>query len=297
MPALETIFIVGPTGCGKSAVAVEVAKRVGGEIVGADAFQVYRGLDVLTAKPDAGALAQVPHHLIGEIPRSDTFDVARFRALAEERIAEIAARGLVPVVAGGTGLYVRALTHGLAELPGADAELRARLEAQPLEELAAELQRRDPEAQIDFKNPRRVVRALEVCLLTGKPFSSFREQAEPTRPIRGVVLVRDREQLQARINRRTVEMFASGVAEEVRGAGEVSATAAQAIGFREIQAMLRGEIGEAECVAQIQQQTRQYAKRQMTWFRREKHFATVDVAEDETAGGIAERVVSLCGSS
>lgn len=296
MCALETIYIVGPTGCGKSAVAVEVAERIGGEIVGADAFQIYRGLDVLTAKPDAAALAQVPHHLIGEIPRSETFDVARYRALAAERITEIASRGFVPVIVGGTGLYVRALTHGLADLPEADAELRARLEARPLAELAAELQQLDPQAEIDFKNPRRVVRALEVCLLTGKPFSSFREQAEPVRPARGVVLVREREELYARIDRRTVEMFASGVVEEVRDAGEVSATAAQAIGLREIQAMLRGEISEGECIAQIQQQTRQYAKRQMTWFRREKHFTQMRVSEAETTAGIAKRVVGLVRS-
>lgn len=293
MCAPETIYIVGPTGCGKSAVAVEVAERIGGEIVGADAFQVYRGLDVLTAKPDAAALARVRHHLIGKVPRSETFDVARYRALAEERIAEIASRGFVPVVVGGTGLYVRALTHGLADLPGADAKLRAHLETRPLEELAEVLQRLDPAAQVDLKNTRRVVRAVEVCLLTGKPFSSFREQEVPARPAPGVVLVREREELNARINRRTVEMFASGVVEEVRDAGEVSATAAQAIGFREIQALLRGEISEAECIAQIQQQTRQYAKRQMTWFRREKHFAAMEIAADEAPAATAERIVRL----
>src|SRR5262245_25826876 len=127
MPAPEPIYIVGPTGVGKSDVAIEVALRLDGEIVSADAFQVYRGLDVLTAKPDAAALAKARHHLVGEIALSETFDVARFRAMAGKRIAEITARGRVPVIAGGTGLYVRALTHGLADLPGADAALRAQL--------------------------------------------------------------------------------------------------------------------------------------------------------------------------
>lgn len=275
MSSPSPIYICGPTAVGKSDIAAEVAARLGGEVVSADAFQVYRGLDLLTAKPDAATLSRAPHHLIGDVPLGEVFDVARYRTLAEARIAEIAARGRVPVIAGGTGLYVRALTHGLAELPCADSALRVRLENQPLEELAAELRRLDPDARLDFQNPRRVVRALEVCLLTGRPFSSFREQADPARPVRGVVLVRPREELCARIDRRTERMFAVGVVEEVRAAGEVSTTAAQAIGFREIHALLRGEIDERECIARIQQQTRQYAKRQMTWFRRERHFTPV----------------------
>lgn len=295
MPAPEPIYIVGPTAVGKSDVAVEVALRVGGEVVSADAFQVYRGLDVLTAKPDAATLARVPHHLIGEVSLSETFDVARYRVLAEGRIAEIAARGCVPVIVGGTGLYVRALTHGLADLPTADAELRAQLESQPLDDLVAELSRLDPDAtaRMDLKNPRRVVRALEVCLLTGKPFSSFREQATPMRPVRGVLLERDRAELYARIDQRTVQMFAAGVIEEVRASGPVSATAAQAIGFREIEALLRGELNEPECIARIQQQTRQYAKRQMTWFRRESHFAPVAVDPCASAATVAGGITSL----
>ncbi len=295
MSSPAPITIVGPTGVGKSDVAVEVAERLGGEIVGADAFQVYRGLDLLTAKPDAAALARVPHHLIGEMPLSETFDVARYRSLAEARIAEIAARGRVAVIVGGTGLYVRALTHGLADLPGADATLRAKLEDRPLDELVAELSQLDPEAvaRMDLKNPRRVVRALEVCLLTGKPFSGFREQTAPAQPVRGVFLTRGRDELCARIDARTAAMFAAGVVGEVRGAAEVSATAAQAIGFREIQALLRREIGEAECVAHIRQQTRQYAKRQMTWFRRESHFTPLLLADAEPADVVAQRVIDL----
>jgi tRNA dimethylallyltransferase len=293
MPAPEPIYVTGPTAVGKSEIAVEVALRFGGEVVSADAFQVYRGLDVLTAKPDPAALARVPHHLIGEVPLDETFDAARFRALAAARIADIVARGRVPVVVGGTGLYVRALTHGLADLPGADATLRAQLENQPLEELAAELRRLDPDARIDFQNPRRVVRALEVCLLTGRTFSSFREQAAPAQPVRGVAVTRGREELYARIDRRTEQMFAAGVIEEVRAVGEVSATAAQAIGFREIRALLRGEMNEAVCIAAIQQQTRQYAKRQMTWFRRERHFASLEVAPMESPRSTAERITEL----
>ncbi len=298
MRTLEPIYIVGPTAVGKSDVAAEVAWRVGGEVVNADAFQVYRGLDLLTAKPGAEILARVRHHLIGEIGLEETFDVARFRVRAEEVIAEIVAGGSVPVVVGGTGLYVRALTHGLADLPGADPAIREELERRTLEELVEELERLDPvaAAQIDRKNPRRVIRAVEVCRLTKRPFSAFRAQAEPLRPVRGVVLVREREELNARIDRRTEQMVAAGVIDEVRAAGEVSATAAQAIGFREIQALLRGEIEREECVVRIQQQTRQYAKRQMTWFRRETHFEVLALAGEVSVEEAARRVIETVGT-
>jgi tRNA dimethylallyltransferase len=295
MTLLDPIYVVGPTAVGKSEVAVALAERLDGEVVGADAFQIYRGLDLLTAKPDAATRAHVPHHLIGEIPLVETFDVARYRSLALARFAEIGARGRVPVVVGGTGLYVRALTHGLAALPGTDPVLRAQLEAQPLAELVRQLSQHDPAAaaQMDLKNPRRVIRALEVCLLTGRPFSSFRKQAEPERPARGVLLLRERTELNARIDQRTVQMFAAGVIEEVRAASEVSATAAQAIGFREIRALLRGDISEAECVARIQQQTRNYAKRQLTWFRREPHFTALVLTSEDSPAGVVQRCVEL----
>ncbi|MEQ1860262.1 MAG: tRNA (adenosine(37)-N6)-dimethylallyltransferase MiaA [Chthoniobacteraceae bacterium] len=288
----EPIFIAGPTASGKSDVAVAVAEHLGGEIVGADAFQVYRGLDLLTAKPDAATLARVPHHLIGEIPLSETFDVALYRTLAEARIADIASRNRVPVIVGGTGLYMRALTHGLAELPPADPALRAQLEARALDDLVAELDRLDPTAQLDRKNPRRVLRALEVCLLTGKPFSSFREQARPARAFRGVLLTRERAGLYSRINQRTEQMFAAGVVDEVRAVGEISATTAQAIGLREIKALLRGELTEPESIASIQQQTRNYARRQLTWFRRETHFTPLLVADGESSEAIAARLLA-----
>ena len=172
----SSFLILGPTAVGKSDIAAAVAERCGGEIVSADAFQVYAGLDLLTAKPTAEVRARVRHHLVGEIPLTQSWDVAQWLDAARSRIAEIHARGHVAIVAGGTGLYIRALTRGLADLPPASPELRAELEAQPLAELARRLAELDPEgaSRIDLKNPRRVVRALEVCLLTQRPFSSFR---------------------------------------------------------------------------------------------------------------------------
>jgi len=298
-PVTTPFFIIaGPTAVGKSAVAAAVAERCGGEIVGADAFQIYRELPILTAQPSAEMRARVPHHLVGEIAIAESFDVARYLRAATERIAEIHARGRMPIVTGGTGLYLRALTRGLADLPGADARLRADLESQPLAEWQRRLAELDPAgaAQIDLQNPRRVLRALEVCLLTGRPFSSFRaEWAGAPSGSRGVVLTLDRAALQARIDARTVAMFADGVIEEVRAATAAGPTASQALGWREIRAHLAGQTSRADCLAAIQLATRRYAKRQMTWFRRETELAMVDIgssAPDQLAARIAEQFVS-----
>ena len=282
MNAAPFFIIAGPTAVGKSELATAVSERCSGEIIGADAFQVYEGLDVLTAKPGPELRARVPHHLVGEVPLTQRFDVAQFAALAQRRIAEVRARGRLPILCGGTGLYVRALTRGLAELPGADAALRATLEARPLPDLQKELARLDPDAtaQIDLRNPRRVIRALEVCLLTGRPFSSFREQWQtPPDGARGVLLVRDRAELHQRIAQRTEAMFAAGVEDEVRAVGEVGPTAAQAIGLREIHALLAGEITRSACMEAITLATRQYAKRQLTWFRREQTLSALNLDE------------------
>jgi tRNA dimethylallyltransferase len=258
-----------------------VAERCQGEIVGADAFQIYRGLDILTAKPQPAQRARVPHHLIGEIPLTHSFDVAQYLALARARFSEILARGRLPIVVGGTGLYLRALTRGLAELPGADAKIRAELEARPLTDLQRQLAELDPEgvAQTDLKNPRRVVRALEVCLVTGRPFSSFRRQWSAELPLsRGVILALDRHTLHGRIERRTTAMFDAGVVEEVAGCGEIGPTAGQVLGLREVRAHLHGQMTRAECITSLAQATRQYAKRQMTWFRREPALQMLDLS-------------------
>ena len=289
----STFLILGPTAVGKSDFAAAVAGRCDGEVVSADAFQVYGGLDILTAKPSAELRARVPHHLVGEVPLSQRWDVAQWLNAARLRIAEIHARGRVAIVAGGTGLYIRALTRGLADLPPASAGLRAELGAQPLADIQRRLAELDPEGAraIDLQNPRRVIRALEVCLLTQRPFSSFREQWE-TMPDgwRGIVLTRDRDELYARIDRRTEEMCDAGVIEEVRDAGEVGPGASQTLGLREIRALLAGEMTRAECVAAIQQATRRYAKRQLTWFRRETAFRNVNLSPIADTAALADEI-------
>ncbi len=274
-------FIVGPTAVGKSEIAAEVASRCGGEVVGADAFQIYEGMPTLTAKPGRDVLMKAPHHLVGVVPLARSFDVAQYLETAARCIEEIASRGRLPIVCGGTGLYVRALTRGISDLPAADAEIRTRLEAMDLEELQRRYFELDPAGagRIDSKNKRRLIRALEVCELTGKPFSSFRDKwDQPQESASGVVLTRDRDDLRDRIDRRVEEMFRSGLAKEVQALAEVGPTASQAIGLGEVRALLAGKISETECVAQIQQATRRYAKRQLTWFRRESAFETLNLS-------------------
>ncbi len=272
-------FLLGPTAVGKSDLAVALAERVGGEIVGADAFQVYEGLDVLSAKPSLELRRRVPHHLVGEIPLTQSFDVAQYRARALPCLAAILARGRVPIVCGGTGLYIRALTHGLADLPPADPALRAELEREPLSALVTRLRSLDPDAHVDEKNPRRVIRALEVCLRTGRPFSAQRAEWGQEPILHGAILVRPRESMLERIAARTLAMFVAGVAEEVAAVGTVGPTAEQMLGLREIRALLAGECTREQAAEAITTATRRYAKRQLTWFRRERAYAWLDLAQ------------------
>ncbi|HEX8311409.1 MAG TPA: tRNA (adenosine(37)-N6)-dimethylallyltransferase MiaA, partial [Chthoniobacteraceae bacterium] len=251
--------------------------------------------DLLTAKPEPSLLDRLPHHLVGEIDLTRAFDVAQYASMARARITEIHARGKVAVVCGGTGLYVRALTHGLSELPQADATLRAELEAIPLPQLHARLAELDPvsSSRIDLRNPRRVVRALEVCLLTGEPFSRFiDEHRHPLHPLQGVILNREKSELDDRIDRRTHEMFSAGGVEEVSASGEAGPTASQAIGLRQIRALLAKEVGQSDCISAIQQATRRYAKRQMTWFRRETAFEIVNLTGDEDHAELCSRLAA-----
>ncbi len=279
MAILQPVFIAGPTAVGKSAVALALAEKLGGEIISVDSMQVYRGLDLGTAKPSAAERAGVPHHLIDVAELTEAFDAAKFVALAQQAVTEIQARGHVPIFCGGTGLYFKAYLDGLGEAPPSDEKLRAELEAAPLSELLRELEQRDPAtfARIDRNNPRRVVRAVEVIRLTGKPFSAQRAEWNPSSILHPpssafFCLARQSADLHARINVRVDEMFTQGLVEETRRllpqGLEQNKTAMQAIGYRQVVEHLRGERTLAATIDLVKTKTRQYAKRQLTWFRK-----------------------------
>jgi tRNA dimethylallyltransferase len=287
---MRTFFIVGPTATGKSELAAEVAMQCGAEIVGADAFQIYRGLDLLTAKPDRKTLEKTPHHLLSAIPLSEEMNAEKFRVLALNAIEDIHARGKAAMVVGGSGLYIKALTHGLTPLPTASPKLRERLNQLSARELCVRLETLDPETarSIDKNNPRRLIRAVEICLLTGKPASAQRPRfADATATAAsGVFVFRERDELYGRINQRVETMFANGVVDEVRNLGLMGATAGQTLGLREIRQLIAGEISKQKCIAQIQQATRQYAKRQLTWFRRQTTFSPLNLSRSGHAEAI-----------
>ena len=287
----RAFFIVGPTATGKSELGADVAREVNAEIISADAFQIYCGLDLLTAKPDASTLANAPHHLIGTMPLYEEVNAEKYRRAATHAINEINSRGRLAIILGGSGLYIKALTHGLAPLPGRDPELREKLNAMSLDDLCLQLVEVDPQTarKIDLKNRRRVVRALEICLATRKSASAQRQQcigdaSNPTEtelsvvPATGVFVFRNREELYQRINQRVETMFERGVIEEVRAAGVISMTASQMIGFREVRELLQGTKSLPQCIAEIQQATRRYAKRQLTWFRRQTSFLPLNLS-------------------
>jgi tRNA dimethylallyltransferase len=276
---MKIIALAGPTAVGKSEAALRLAGKLGGEIVSVDSMQVYRGLDVGTAKPSSAQRAQVPHHLVDVAELSDTFDAARFVHLAREAIAGIHERGRVAILCGGTGLYYQALLEGLGNAPPGDPVLRTTLEAIPLRELLRELGEQDPTtfATIDQRNARRVIRAVEVLRLTGRPFSEQKAEwmgAEIFRESPGglCVLTREPAELRQRINDRVDNMFRRGLVAETadllkRGLAQ-NRTACQALGYRQVLEHLRGERRLEETMDLVKIRTRQYAKRQMTWFRK-----------------------------
>ena len=295
--------IAGPTAVGKSEVALLVAERVGGEIISVDSMQVYRGLDIGTGKPPAEERKRVPNHLIDVVDLTEPFDVAQFVTRAHRAVAEIQARGRVPILCGGTGLYFKALLEGLGQAPPSDAALRAELEATPLPELLSELEAGDAAAYrvIDRKNRRRVIRAVEVLRLTGKPFSTQRA-LWPSKGERNSARVsffgldRAPADLHARIDARVDQMFARGLIDETKAllarGLEQNRTAMQAIGYRQVVEHLRGQRSLAETVALIKQRTRQFAKRQRTWFRHQADLQWLTISAEESAEEIAEQLVT-----
>ena len=297
MRSYSPLYLAGQTATGKTAVALELAKGLDDpvEIINADAFQIYSGFDLLSAAPSEREKAEVPHHLFGVLSLEEECDAAAFAKMAREKISEISVRA-IPLIVGGSGLYLKALTHGLAPTPPGDPALRRSLDQLSLEELRAQLRRLDPVGaeQTNLKNRRYITRNLEICLLSGKPASELKSQWKNKSPdIVAFYLKRERQDIYDRINRRTVRMFADGVVEEIAGLpDDISPTAEKAIGLRQIRELIAGKIDEAECVAEIQQITRRFAKRQEGWFKRETLFDPVEMGKDDRPQEIAARILN-----
>jgi tRNA dimethylallyltransferase len=286
------LFIAGPTAVGKSAVALALAEKIGGEIISVDSMQVYRGLDIGTAKPSAAEQNKIPHHLIDVCELTESFDAAQFVRRAQKAVEEIQSRNKIPIFCGGTGLYFKAFLSGLGEAPATNPELRAELEAAPFETLLHELRERDPASyeKIDKQNPRRVIRAIEVIRLTGKKFSKQRAEwkTQDAVPIKKnfFCFTRGTADMHERINVRVDEMFRRGLTGETcellkRGLAE-NKFAMQAIGYRQVVEHLRGERDLAETIELVKTKTRQFAKRQLTWFRRHGNCERIELKPDES---------------
>lgn len=296
------IVIAGPTGAGKSEVALRLARRLKGEIVNCDSMQVYRGMDIGTAKPTPAVRKKIRHHLIDILDPSRKMNAERFSRLARKAIEEIVERGKIPVLAGGSGLYLRATLRGIFPGVGADPGLRKklyrRLERVGSKALHARLKKVDPEAarKIHPNDGRRIVRALEVYRKTGKPISLLQKQREGLgseyRPL-WFALSLDREELYRRINTRVDGMFKKGLFGEVKRLAEkrMGLTSRRAVGYAEVLSCLKREIPLERAVELVKRNSRRYAKRQLSWFRQEKSIHWVAVSKKETADRLARQIL------
>jgi tRNA dimethylallyltransferase len=292
------VAIVGPTASGKTSLAVEVAVRLGGEVVNADAFQLYRGMDVGTAKPTLAERRGVPHHLLDVLDVGDDATVAEYQRRASAALDDIEQRGRTAILAGGSGLYVRAVLDGL-EIPPTDPGVRARLEAElsavGAPALHERLARRDPDAAaaILATNGRRVVRALEVNELTGRPFRATLPDGDYVRPAVQVGLEISRHVLDVRIADRVHRMWREGFVDEVRrleASGlRTARTASRALGYAQVLRMLAGELTEPEAIEDTITATRRFARRQESWFRRDRRVIWLP----HEAAHLADRVTAL----
>lgn len=276
--SIDAVLIAGPTASGKSAAAAAIAAAIGGAVVNADSMQVYRELEVLTARPGAAELARAPHRLYGHVPVAEAYSVGRYAQDAAATLTELRQAGVTPVFCGGTGLYFAALTQGLADIPpvpeAVRAAVRAMREGMGPEAFHAALVARDPaSAALNPGDTQRTLRAMEVLAASGQPLSYW--QQRPAAPVLAglklarIVIAPPRPTLYARIDMRFAAMLESGAVDEAKRLADLDPAlpAAKALGLKPLVALLRGAIGEAEAIAAAQQASRNYAKRQLTWFR------------------------------
>lgn len=290
MSIKRLVVIVGPTGCGKTDLSVRLAEHYRAPIISTDSRQFYRGLAIGTAQPTAEQLARAEHHFIASHAVTDEVNCGSYEVMALARLEELFKAHDTVIAVGGSGLYIRALCEGMDDLPEADDELRAtltrRIQEEGLVSLCEELKQLDPiyYEQVDRQNPSRVMRALEVCLQTGQPYSSLRTGERRERPFHivkiGVNL--PREELYARIDKRVELMMEEGLEAEARTMlPHRNLNSLQTVGYKELFAYFDGEITKEEAVALIQRNSRRYAKRQLTWFRRDEEIHWFRPDEDE----------------
>lgn len=291
---VSTLFIAGPTGSGKSAVAVELADMLGAEIVSSDAYQVYREIPILTAAPSPEDQARIPHHMVSIIPVQMPWDATEHYHRAMRCVEDIHARGKTAIVTGGSGLYFKFLSHGMSEAPPGDSALRATFAAYSTEDLYARLSALDPEgaATTSPSNRRYVERNLEIVIAGGKPLSFWKQNwlKPPRGP--GWTITREVPELDGRIALRAARMMQEGAVEEVERLSPCSATAERTLGLMLIRSMLRGEITRETCQAQLALTTRQYAKRQRTWLKREQWLRELPANGQSSARELAEHILT-----
>lgn len=290
MSTKHLIVIVGPTGSGKSDLAIEIAERYGAPIISTDSRQFYRGIPIGTAQPDAEQLQRVEHHFIASHDLKQEFNCGAYETEALAKLEELYHKHDIVVAVGGSGLYIKALCEGMDSLPEAEPELREelarRLRSEGLESLCEELRERDPAyyEEVDRNNPARVLRALEVCISTGLPYSSMRTGEKRQRPFNIIKLGIDmeRERLYERINRRVDVMMQMGLEQEARAVYHLrELNSLQTVGYREMFDYFDGTISRDEAIELIKRNSRRYAKRQMTWFRRDEEIKWVDTANKQ----------------
>lgn len=304
----ERILVVcGPTASGKTALSIALAKMLGGEVVSADSMQLYRGMDIGTAKPTAAEMDGVPHHMLDILEPGEPYSVALYAKRAGEWVEDIRARGKVPIVCGGTGLYIDGLLRGTEFQPlPEDGALRQRLEAQwearGAEALLTRLREIDPEtgARLHPNDKRRILRALEVYECTGEPLSVHDQRSRAQKPrftaVKLGLTARERRVLYDRIDRRVDVMLERGLEQEVRAlqnAGKLTGTAAQAIGYKEFAEYFAGERTLEETADLIRQKSRNYAKRQLTWFRRDPGVHWIELEENEGAAEALQKATNF----
>ncbi|WP_108821669.1 tRNA (adenosine(37)-N6)-dimethylallyltransferase MiaA [Dysgonomonas sp. Marseille-P4361] len=287
----QVIVLLGPTGVGKTALSIDLATYYNSPIISADSRQFFKGLTIGTAAPTADQLTRVPHHLVGMLEVEDYYSASEFERDALSIIADLHQTHDVVVVSGGSMMYIDALCNGIDDVPTIDDELRkevyAQYEREGLEAIQAQLKMLDPVFydQVDLKNYKRVIHALEVCLMTGKPYSSFRTNTKKHRPfnIVKVGLMREREELYSRINQRVDEMMAQGLLDEAKlFFDRRHLNSLNTVGYKELFKYLEGEWTLDFAIEKIKQNTRIYSRKQMTWFKRDKEINWINLSEVTT---------------